>query len=226
MRIYNECLNEKNYNDIKLVTRTYRLLAKHKHGRSSNIVSIKVKKPNNREYEKEGMYNNERVSKGKNKPLNEHSLNVAVEYGQSRKNRSYLCNRENSCSGKRILDSMYYKNKVKYSTNSDFKFLKDSIKGKGSTLCALLGFHGLIGIILIILVDRKFLESITFDIYEKFGLNSISLGFGILTFIVILAIIYLIKIIIKFVQIIDKKREILNTAYPPFHKDFYNGDDV
>ncbi|KAI4838025.1 hypothetical protein MKS88_003448 [Plasmodium brasilianum] len=110
MRIYNECLNEKNYNDIKLVTRTYRLLAKHKQGRRSNIVSIKVKKPNNREYEKEGMYNNEKVYKGKNKPLNERSLNIAVEYGQSRKNRSYLCNRENSCSGKRILDSMYYKN--------------------------------------------------------------------------------------------------------------------
>ncbi|KAI4836257.1 hypothetical protein MKS88_004045 [Plasmodium brasilianum] len=214
-------LNKMNNIDIKLVTRTYRLLGKRKWRTCSYNTLIKEEIPNNVEYEKKDMYNNEKLSKGKNKILKEYSLNNSQDYGQSSISKSSVRNRENSYYGKRMLDKIYYKNKVKDSINADFMFLKKDILHKLGALCFLFIFIATFAILILgYRLFRIYMAKKTTTV-SQFSLHPTSTGLLLLGIIVIPLIIYIGRKLITNVKLTYKKCELNNTAYPCFRKVFF-----
>ncbi|KAI4840220.1 hypothetical protein MKS88_001578 [Plasmodium brasilianum] len=219
MSIYNKFLNEKNHANIKIVTRNYRLLAKHKQGRRSDMMWKKEEIPNNREYEKKPICNNEKVSKGKNKLRNECSLNNARDYGKYKKCKSSGGNIENYYFGKRMLDKIYYKNKVRAAINSDFEFLRKDILLKLNVITVLFIFVVLYALAVILyryfsLKDNTRLEVLL----NNFNLHDTSIALLVIAIIVIPVVIYIGRKLIRNVKLKYKKCEINNTAYPSFRK--------
>ncbi|SBS98219.1 Plasmodium exported protein (Pm-fam-a like), unknown function [Plasmodium malariae] len=155
MSIDNEYLYKKYIADIKIVTRSYRLLGKHKQEKCSDIVYIKGDIPTIREYRKLNTYNSTKVTKGINKKQNECSLYNAggYEYGERSKNSVHYG--RNSKLGKRKFDKIYYRNTLRNSTIADFKFLRDVTKQKAVLICILMSFHAIIGILLSFLIPIK-----------------------------------------------------------------------
>ncbi|SCN12417.1 Plasmodium exported protein, unknown function [Plasmodium malariae] len=215
LSIYYKCL-DKNNDNIILFTRIYRLLAKHKQEKCSNIAWMMEEKQNNGGYEKKFKYNNENVLKGKNKMRNECSLDNAQSYGQSRRSKSSARNRENSYFNKRLLDKIYYKNKVRDATIADFKFLYRDISKKLYMIWALFSFIVLYATSLLLikyLVSEKILQ---IDIKFPYSLDLICLLiYGIIA---VGAMIYLGRKVLRNVKFTYNKDDINNTAYPSSRK--------
>ncbi|KAI4839060.1 hypothetical protein MKS88_002576 [Plasmodium brasilianum] len=217
LRIYYKYL-DKNNDDIILVTRIYRLLSKHKQEKCSNIAWMMEEKQNNGRYEKKFKYNNENVSKGKNKMRNECSLNNARSYGQSRRSKSSARNRENSYFKKRLLDKIYYKNKVRDAAITDFEFLHSDTKKKLIMIWALFSFIVLFGISLFsikYLISGKTLKSAISVSYDMQPSSICLLASGIIA---VGAMIYLGRKMIRNVKFTYIKDNIYNSAYPSSRK--------
>ncbi|KAI4834091.1 uncharacterized protein MKS88_000234 [Plasmodium brasilianum] len=220
-RISYTCSNEKNNIDIKLFARNYRLLAKNKQGTCSNIVWIKEEIPNNAEYKKY-IPNNEKVYKEKNKTRNECSLNNLRNYGEYRRSKFSLHNRENSYSKKRMLDKIYYKNKVRDIINADFKFLRKNILQELKGLCASCSLIMLSGAIYLFLKFIKIGDLSTLkSSFIEFRIGNGTIVVLILGLIVLIALIYIGRKIFRDVKLTYKKCELNNTAYPSFRKVFF-----
>ncbi|SBT88052.1 Plasmodium exported protein, unknown function [Plasmodium malariae] len=140
-------LYEKDVIDEKLCTRNYRLLAKYRKEKCLNIAHEKKDIPYNGEYEKKHITKNGRVSKGKIKLPRECTSHNSVGYNQVGENKSSVNNKVNNYSGKRTLDKIYYKNVLRYCTNSDFKFIKKYIQRKDSEFFVLFIVHLIVGVI-------------------------------------------------------------------------------
>ncbi|SBT85604.1 Plasmodium exported protein, unknown function [Plasmodium malariae] len=221
MSIDNEYLYKKYFADIKKVTRSYRLLGKHKKEKCSDIVHIKGDIPTIREYQKLNTYNSIKVNKGINKKQNECSLFNAGGYEHGGRIKNSVHYGRNSKLGKKKFDKIYYRNTLRNSTIADFKFLRDVTKQKAVLICILLSFHAISGILLCFLNPDKTLGNIS-----VFWYNRAFVGYYIFTFIVILSFIYLFRIIAKYIKIINKKCEIHNTAYPSISKIFHNSYNI
>ncbi|SBT87656.1 Plasmodium exported protein, unknown function [Plasmodium malariae] len=225
MSIDNEYLYKKYIANIKIVTRSYRLLGKHKKEKCSDIVYIKGDIPTIREYQKLNTYNSIKVNKGINKKQNECSLYNAGGYEHGGRSKSSVHYRRNSQLGKRKFDKIYYRNTLRNSTIADFKFLRDVTKEKAVLICVLLSFHAISGILLNFLIPIEQKSNGIFEITKLWYYGAI-VGFSIFTFIVILSFIYLFRSIAKYIKIINKKREIHNTAYPSISKIFHNSYNI
>ncbi|SCP03017.1 Plasmodium exported protein, unknown function, pseudogene [Plasmodium malariae] len=218
MVIQNKYLDKGNYIDEKVWTRTNRLLAKHKYGKCSNIVWIKHEIPYNGEYEKKDMSNNEKVSTGKYKLLNECSLNNKRDYGKSGRSKSSARNARNSYFGKRMLDKIYYKNKLRAAINSDFNFLRKDISQKVVMLTVLYSFTIIFALLIFILRYIFLKKGEQFGISNSLNIHSTSIALLVIAIIVIPVMIYIGKKMLCNVKYIYKKCEINNTAYPSFSK--------
>ncbi|SCP02992.1 Plasmodium exported protein, unknown function [Plasmodium malariae] len=212
MSTFNKYLAGRKNIDETLDTITYRLLAKYKHEKGPIIARLKKDIPTINEYSKMCVSSNGKVEKGKNKRTNQCLLNNIVEHGHTNINKSSVYSRRNSHFEKRMLDKIYYKNKVRHFTNADFLFLKNDIKVNKSFICAVTIYHLFVSIIgsVLLLCTYKNLQF-------KFTLDW-GLGLGILgcicVFIVILIMIYLHRQILKYGKIRHIKSELHNTAYP------------
>ncbi|SCO92865.1 Plasmodium exported protein, unknown function [Plasmodium malariae] len=213
--IYYKFLNEKNHIDIDLNTRTYRLLAKRNQGKYSSIVCIKEDIPNIVEYEKKIISNCKKVSRGKSKIINECSLNNTEVCKQARTSNYFVPNQEKSYLKKKNLDKIYYKNKVRDTTKSDFKFLRNDLKLKVGMICIFSIFIVLTGILLFVLKSVLSMENSEFKLCLKYFLNPSTWGFLILALIVLSTMIYLSRKIVMYIKSIYTKIEINNTSYPP-----------
>ncbi|SBT85881.1 Plasmodium exported protein, unknown function [Plasmodium malariae] len=222
--IDNEYLYKKYFADIKIVTRSYRLLGKHKQEKCSDIVYIKGDTPTIKEYQKLNTYNSIKVNKGINKKQNECSLYNAGGYENGRRSKNFVHYGRNSKLGKRKFDKIYYRNTLRNSTIADFKFLRDVTKQKAVLICILLSFHAIIGILLSFLIPTQNVKGKI--MISKLWYYGEIVGFPIFTFIVILSFIYLFRSIAKYIKIINKKREIHNTAYPSTSKIFHNSYNI
>ncbi|SBT86388.1 Plasmodium exported protein, unknown function [Plasmodium malariae] len=224
MSIDNEYLYKKYFADIKKVTRSYRLLGKHKKEKCSDIVHIKGDIPTIREYQKLNTYNSIKVNKGINKKQNECSLYNAGGYEHGGRSKNSVHYGRNSKLGKRKFDKMYYRNTLRNSTIADFKFLKDVTKEKAVLICVLLSYHAVSGIILSFLIPTQNVKGKI--MISKLWYYGEIVAFSIFTFIVILSFIYLFRFIAKYIKIINKKREIHNTAYPSISKIFHSSYNI
>ncbi|SBT00697.1 Plasmodium exported protein (Pm-fam-a like), unknown function [Plasmodium malariae] len=223
--IYNEYLYKNYIADIKIVTRSYRLLGKHKQEKCSDIVYIKGDIPTIRECQKLNTYNSKKVTKGTNKKQNECTLNNSGGYENGGRSKNSVPYGRNSQLGKREFDKIYYRNTLRNSTIADFKFLRDATKQKAVLICILLSLHAISGILLSFLIPYKKLSTGEIAISKVWNFGAI-VGFSILTYIVILSFIHLFSLIAKYIKIIHKKREINNTAYPSLSKVFYNSYNI
>ncbi|KAI4839845.1 hypothetical protein MKS88_001748 [Plasmodium brasilianum] len=217
MSIDNEYLYKKYITDIKIVTRSYRLLGKHKQEKCSDIVYIKGDTPTIKEYQKLNTYNSKKVTKGINKKQNECSLYNARGYEHGGRSKNSVPYGRNSQLGKRKFDKIYYRNTLRNSTIADFKFLRNVTKQKAVLICILLSFHAINGILLCFLKPDKTLG----NIFTHWDIG-VYVGFSIFTYIVILSFIHLFILMAMYIKIIHKKREINNTAYPSLSEVFYN----
>ncbi|KAI4841354.1 hypothetical protein MKS88_000595 [Plasmodium brasilianum] len=219
MSNYSKYLCKKHYTSEKLGKRTYRLLRKRRTQENSNKVWIVKNSPFVGEYEKLCMSNNVKVTKVKSKKSTKCSLNNLGGNERIRKSKYFNNHQGKSYSAKRSLDKLYYRKKLRESIKSDFKFLRNCAKEKVGLICTLLSFLTVIGILLIFLIPLyKKGGKLYISKYANYGA---SIGFSILTFIVILVIIYSFSLIEKYLWEIYRKLELHNTAYPYFHKVFY-----
>ncbi|SBT85598.1 Plasmodium exported protein, unknown function [Plasmodium malariae] len=210
--------DRKNSDNKGLVERTYRLLVKHKHKKYSNIIWTKDKIPNHEEYPKKYTFNNEKVCKDKNKYPNKRLLRNSGRHEQSRKCKYSTCTERQKHFKKRILDKIYYKNKLWNTTNSDFSFLRNSIKLKQNVLYTLPFFPIIVGIILAVIIFLKYIPNTYSNEISFFWYDLTMIGFSIFSFIFIIVMIYIFKIIVKNVKLLHKKHELHNTAYSSAHK--------
>ncbi|SBT85441.1 Plasmodium exported protein, unknown function [Plasmodium malariae] len=125
-------ININGTNDIRIC----RLLSKHKQAKDPNITWLERNIETIEDYAKSGISNNSTVEKDKNKKTIQCSLNSANHYGRTKKSNSSVYNKGNSHFEKRVLDKIYYKNKVRYFMKADFLFLKNDIKVNKCVICA------------------------------------------------------------------------------------------
>ncbi|SBT85625.1 Plasmodium exported protein, unknown function [Plasmodium malariae] len=212
MSAFNKYLAGRKNIDETLNTITCRLLANYKQEKGPIIAWMKKDMPAVDEYSNMCASNNGKVEKGKNKRTNQCSLNNTVEYGHTKINKSSVYSRRNLHFEKRLLDKIYYKNKVRHFTNADFLFLKNDIKVNKSFICAITIYHLLVLIVGAVLLLYKYndLEKIS-TLEWQGGLCLLS---SICVFIVILIMIYIHRQILKYGKIRHIKSELHNTAYP------------
>ncbi|SBS99774.1 Plasmodium exported protein (Pm-fam-a like), unknown function, partial [Plasmodium malariae] len=120
-------LDKKDVIDEKLYTRNYRLLAKYKKEKYSNIVRTKEDILNNGYYEMKHICRNGKVSKKKNKLPKVSTSNSLGDYKQTEKSKFYEYNKVNTYNRKKMLDKIYYKNVLEYSKNADFSSGKNVV---------------------------------------------------------------------------------------------------
>ncbi|SBS95954.1 Plasmodium exported protein (Pm-fam-a like), unknown function [Plasmodium malariae] len=147
MCTFNKYLDGKIIIDEKNDIRICRLLSEYKQAKDSNITWLKRDIETIEDYGKSGISNNSTVEKGKSKKPIQCSLNSAGQYGQTKKSKSSVYNKGNLHFEKRVLDKIYYKNKVKNFMKADFLFLKNDIKVNKCIIFALSGFFLITGII-------------------------------------------------------------------------------
>ncbi|KAI4833642.1 uncharacterized protein MKS88_000350 [Plasmodium brasilianum] len=193
-------LDEKNIIDEKLSTRTYRLLTKHKKQKYPNMLRKKDDIPNNGEYKKKHISKKETISNGKNKLPKECISNSLGSYKQEGKIKSSEYNKVNTYPGKRMLDKIYYKNVLRYSTNTDFKFIKRCIKRKRKAFYALYVFNLVVGVAFAMLI--YFL----YDILNNTTTRDLLKYFGSLYILWVIVLVRLFYILRK----IDKHKKLLH----------------
>ncbi|SBS95178.1 Plasmodium exported protein (Pm-fam-a like), unknown function, partial [Plasmodium malariae] len=115
--IFNYPLEQKNKICKKSDIRNYRILARYKQGIGSNAVGLKGKIPNNKEYE-----NNKQSHVCP-------SINVGG-HDRSNESKSSVNYRRNAYNKKRLVDKIYYINKVRNSVNLDIENLRRSVHNK------------------------------------------------------------------------------------------------
>ncbi|KAI4839837.1 hypothetical protein MKS88_001740 [Plasmodium brasilianum] len=192
--------------------RICRLLSKYKQVKDSNIKWLKKNIEPIEDYAKSGISNNSTVEKEKNKKPIQCSLNSAGQYGRTKKSKSSVYNKGNSHFEKRVLDKIYYKNKVRNFMNDDFLFLKNDIKVNKCIIFAVTGFFlitGIIGAASILYNLDKVTGTFTLDWIE--GMNILC---SIFVLIAIIIMLYLHKEIVKYGKIKHIKFKMHNTAYP------------
>ncbi|KAI4837022.1 hypothetical protein MKS88_003489 [Plasmodium brasilianum] len=146
-------LDKKDVIDEKLYTRNYRLLAKYKKEKYSNIVRTKEDILNNGYYEMKHICRNGKVSKKKNKLPKVSTSNSLGDYKQTEKSKFYEYNKVNTYNRKKMLDKIYYKNVLEYSKNADFRFIKKFIQRKNMAIFALYILHLAVGVLHVILFN-------------------------------------------------------------------------
>lgn len=214
-------MDRKNNIDETLGKRTCRLLAIYKHEKDTNITWLKKDIQSIDKYAKQCTPNNSTLKKGKIKETNQCTLNNAVGYKHTRKSKSDLYNREHSYFEKRVLDKIYYKNKVRNFMNYDFMFLNNDIKVNKCVICAATSCFLIIGIIGAALL-LFYLDKLAYD----FTLNWINGMYILCLIFVLIAIIIMIclhKEIVKYKKIKHIKSKLHNTEYPTLWEVvFYN----
>ncbi|KAI4839242.1 hypothetical protein MKS88_001786 [Plasmodium brasilianum] len=208
--IFCNYLYEKNIIDEKLYRRTYRLLTKNKKEKCLNILWEKEIIQYNGKCEKKHIYNNECVSKVKHKMRNKCTSNNLGGYKQTGKCKSFIYNRENTSYGKRMLDKIYYKNVLRYSTNSDFTFLRNSIQRKVFEYISLFIFHLVVGV-----AGAIFYFFLT---YDSGGITSSSLfklfsPICILWIMVLVGLFYIFRKTVKYGKLLHLKRDFNYTKH-------------
>ncbi|KAI4840231.1 hypothetical protein MKS88_001589 [Plasmodium brasilianum] len=212
MYTFNKYLDGKNNIDETNDIRICRLLAKYKHVKDPNITWLKKNIEPIEDYAKLGNSNNSTIEKEKNKKPIQCSLNGAGQYGQTKKSKSSVYNKGNLHFEKRVLDKIYYKNKVKNFMKADFLFLKNDIKVNKCIIFALSGFFlitGIIGAAPILYNIKKAKATFKLDWYEGMFILC-----SIFVLIAIIIMLYLHKEIVKYGKIKYMKIKMHNTAYP------------
>ncbi|KAI4838700.1 hypothetical protein MKS88_002204 [Plasmodium brasilianum] len=198
--------------EVTLNKRTHRLLAKSKQKKGYIVTSLMKDIPTINEYEKKCTTNNAKVQKVKNKKPPQCPLNNTVGYDQTKKSKASVYNRGNSYFEKRVLDKIYYKNKVRNFTNSDFLFLKNDIKVNKSIISAATSFFLIIGIIggVSYIFDHESVKfNFTLDWY-----NGMFILCSIFVLIGIIIMICLHREIVKYGKLKHIKSKMHNTEYP------------
>ncbi|SCO92895.1 Plasmodium exported protein, unknown function [Plasmodium malariae] len=200
----------------KLDTRTYRLLSKYRPIKDSSTVFLKEKMQKNEMHEERDAFNDVEVTRRRNKHSSKHSLNNIEGYVPYRKCKSNVCTERDSYFEKRILDKIYYTNNIRYAVNSDINFLKRCKKNKIYFLYVL---FILFVVRLILGVPSMFPKNVVGNkiLSGTFGL-SFEIICTIMTFIFILAAIYIWRKIKKYDKILHVKSKMNKSQYRHFPK--------
>ncbi|KAI4841017.1 hypothetical protein MKS88_000785 [Plasmodium brasilianum] len=204
--MYNNSLYERHNIGGKLYTRTYRLLTLHKREHGSNKVGLKEKISLNKAYEK-------------NKQYNGCSIINAKGYNNSRKSKPSVNHEGYTYNKKKLLDKIYYINKVRNSMNLDTKYLRMTTYNNYKFFYALPLLLLLAGILIFVL--EKYLD-VTF-LYEalsiagQWNISMLSIILvSVFTLIVLPTFIYIFKNLVKDNKSIYLKSKLYNTKYPYF----------
>ncbi|KAI4840522.1 hypothetical protein MKS88_001249 [Plasmodium brasilianum] len=214
----NRCFDEKHHVDGKLDIRTYRILTKSKKKKGSNIVWVKGDYPTIEEYRKLYPANHEKVTKKtKNKQPYECPLNNKGNYEHARKIKSSLHLGKDSYCEKRRIDKIYFKNKVRDFKISDFNHLRNKIELKKIMFyvtCIL--FIPVVILVNVGLFGSESSEGCN-EVLSCLANNDFRFSFLILTFIVIVVVIYILKKILKYDKFISIKEKLNNTFFPSLY---------
>ncbi|SBT86101.1 Plasmodium exported protein, unknown function [Plasmodium malariae] len=212
MSNFNKYLDGEYNTEVTLNKRTHRLLAKSKQKKGYITTGIVKNIPSINEYEKMCATNNAKAQKVKNKKTPQCPLNNTVGYEQTKKTKASVYNRGNSYFEKRVLDKIYYKNKVRYFTNSDLLFLKNDIKVNKSIISAATSFFLIIGVIGGISYIFN-LENVEFNFTLDWN-NGMIILCSIFVLIGIIVMICLYREIVKYGKLKQIKSKMHNTEYP------------
>ncbi|SBT86015.1 Plasmodium exported protein, unknown function [Plasmodium malariae] len=205
---FNKYIYENQNSDRTLGAKTYRLLAKNIKEKRSNIVWVNEEIPYNTTYKKSNKCNNKRVSKGKNKQIKKGSINNGESSEVSRRREPSLYTKRNPYNKEKMVNKIFYKNYVRRAANSDFKFLKRSLRIKNGGVCVLSLFYIIIGAIYTYLVcSYKNLNSSMWFI-------PVIVILIIFWFVILAEIFYLIRKYVQHEKLIRIKSDIYHTAYP------------
>ncbi|KAI4840800.1 hypothetical protein MKS88_001035 [Plasmodium brasilianum] len=207
--IFNKFLDQKHDADRKSVTRTCRLLARHKKEKDSQFACLNEGIPNNRVY-------SEKRETEKMKQYNESSLCNARGNAQFRKTRSSVQRARCSSFEKRLMDKIYYKNKVRNTRNLDIKNLKEMVRNNYFLFFAF--FTVLAGVALIVSYFTRDLGFVMNVGIKNFFIRISEVGvLSTFTFIVLLAFIYMFRKVVKNYGILKFKNKLYNTRFPSFN---------
>ncbi|SBS96062.1 Plasmodium exported protein (Pm-fam-a like), unknown function [Plasmodium malariae] len=156
---FNKYIYKNHNSDRTLGVKTYRLLAKNIKEKHLNIVWVNEEISYNGTYKKSNKCNNKSVSKGKNKQIKKGSINNREGSEVSRRREPSLYTKRNPYAKEKMVNKIFYKNYVRRAVNSDFKFLKRSLRIKNDGQHVVYPSNCSINYILVCNFSRDFLSN-------------------------------------------------------------------